>query len=103
MLERVTIRVADLTASARFYGTTLAELGIVPSAASEQTLAWDDFTIVGAAEADPPTRNLHLGFVAPSRECVDAFWRAGTNAGFADDGAPGERPQYTPSYYGAFL
>jgi catechol 2,3-dioxygenase-like lactoylglutathione lyase family enzyme len=34
---------------------------------------------------------------------VDEFWRAGTAAGFRDDGAPGPRPQYTPGYYGAFL
>jgi catechol 2,3-dioxygenase-like lactoylglutathione lyase family enzyme len=49
------------------------------------------------------TRNLHVGFAAPSRSHVDAFWRAGIEAGHPDDGAPGERPQYTPDYYGAFL
>jgi catechol 2,3-dioxygenase-like lactoylglutathione lyase family enzyme len=51
----------------------------------------------------PPTRNLHVGFVAPTRGHVDEFWRAGTEAGYADDGPPGERPQYRPDYYGAFL
>jgi hypothetical protein len=34
---------------------------------------------------------------------VDAFWRAGTEAGYRDDGAPGPRPQYGPDYYGGFL
>ena len=49
------------------------------------------------------TRRLHIGFAAPSREHVDAFWRAGTDAGYRDDGAPGPRPQYREDYYGAFL
>ena len=49
------------------------------------------------------TRRLHIGFAAPSREHVDAFWRAGTEAGYQDDGAPGPRPQYHADYYGAFL
>ena len=34
---------------------------------------------------------------------MDEFWRIGTAAGFRDDGAPGPRPQYSDSYYGAFL
>ena len=34
---------------------------------------------------------------------MDEFWRAGTGAGYRDDGAPGPRPQYTSDYYGAFL
>jgi catechol 2,3-dioxygenase-like lactoylglutathione lyase family enzyme len=59
--------------------------------------------VVPATAERPPTRRLHLGFAAPSRAHVDAFWRAGVDAGFADDGAPGPRPQYTPSYYGGFL
>ncbi len=49
------------------------------------------------------TRRLHIGFFAPSREHVDEFWRVGTAAGYPDDGAPGPRPQYSESYYGAFL
>lgn len=60
--------------------------------------------MIAAADANnPPTHHLHIGFVAPSRAHVDEFWRVGTNAGYKDDGAAGERPQYTPSYYGAFL
>jgi hypothetical protein len=49
------------------------------------------------------TRRLHIAFVAPSRAGVDEFWRAGTSAGYRDDGRPGARPQYSAGYYGAFL
>jgi catechol 2,3-dioxygenase-like lactoylglutathione lyase family enzyme len=34
---------------------------------------------------------------------VDAFWQAGSDAGYRDDGAPGPRTIYGPAYYGGFL
>jgi hypothetical protein len=37
------------------------------------------------------------------RAQVDAFWQAGVDAGYRDDGEPGPRTQYGPSYYGGFL
>jgi catechol 2,3-dioxygenase-like lactoylglutathione lyase family enzyme len=81
----------------------LGRLGIEPTRDGEQLAAWGEFFVAAANPERPPTRNLHLGFAAPSREHVDAFWRAGVDGGYADDGPPGERPEYTPGYYGAFL
>lgn len=49
------------------------------------------------------TRRPHVGFAAPTRAHVDAFWHAGTAAGYESDGAPGLRPQYSDDYHGAFL
>jgi predicted lactoylglutathione lyase len=34
---------------------------------------------------------------------VDAFWQAGIDGGYRDDGAPGPRTAYGPDYYGGFL
>ncbi len=103
MLDHVTIQVADFSASERFYRTALGTLGAEPSESTAEAIVWDDFAIVASTAESPPTRHLHAGFVAPSRERVDEFWRAGIDAGYEDDGEPGERPQYTPGYYGAFL
>jgi catechol 2,3-dioxygenase-like lactoylglutathione lyase family enzyme len=104
MLDHVTLRVADLGASRRFYETVLATLGIVsPTHADDELVEWDDFGLSPATAEKPVTRRLHLGFGAPSREHVDAFWEAGTRAGYTDDGAPGPRPEYGPDYYGGFL
>ena len=50
----------------------------------------------------PPTTNLHLCFHARSRDDVDAFHRAGVEAGFESNGAPGLR-DYGPGYYAAYL
>ena len=103
MFDHVTIRVTDRGASERFYDTVLQTLGIEPTAVTEQYAEWDDFSLSAASEEHPVTRGLHLAFVAPTREHVDEFWRAGTEAGYRDDGAPGPRPQYRADYYGGFL
>ena len=46
---------------------------------------------------------VHIAFVAPRRFDVEAFYRAAMNAGGTDHGSPGPRPQYHPSYFGAFV
>jgi catechol 2,3-dioxygenase-like lactoylglutathione lyase family enzyme len=102
VFDHVTMRAADLEASARFYRTVLPTLGIEPSHVGSEMIQWADFSISRAAAVSAPTRHLHLGFVAPSRDEVEAFWHAGVRAGYQDDGAPGER-EYTPDYYGSFL
>jgi catechol 2,3-dioxygenase-like lactoylglutathione lyase family enzyme len=45
----------------------------------------------------------HFGFMASSREAVDAFYAAAIAAGAKPDGAPGPRPHYGPAYYGCFV
>ncbi|MDO8213247.1 VOC family protein [Conexibacter sp. CPCC 206217] len=103
MFDHVTLRVSDRDAAERFYSTVLAELGIGPPERNEDFVEWGDFLIAQAHDAKPLTQGLHVGFVAPSREHVDAFHRAGVAAGARDDGAPGPRPQYSDDYYGGFL
>jgi catechol 2,3-dioxygenase-like lactoylglutathione lyase family enzyme len=102
VFDHVTIRSANRGASERFYDTVLGAAGIARSATGEGFVEWHDFSLAAATSRRPPTRNLHVGFVARSREAVDAFWRAGVRAGYRSDGAPGPR-DYTPEYYGAFL
>jgi catechol 2,3-dioxygenase-like lactoylglutathione lyase family enzyme len=103
MFDHVTIRVTDRSASERFYETVLSELAVDETYRTRTFTEWADFSLTGADEVNPVTRRLHVGFVAPSREHVEAFWRAGTEAGYADDGRPGSRPEYGGDYYGAFL
>ena len=87
MLDHITIRCADRGASEGFYDTVLETIGIERSGRDEEYTVWrGQFSLAGADGAHPVTRNLHLGFTAPSREHVDAFWRAGTRAGYHDDG-----------------
>jgi len=103
MFDHVTIRVREREESARFYDTVLGVLGIPAGEVGATFTEWDEFSIAQADGDRPATEGLHVGFVAPSREHVDSFWRAGTEAGYASYGEPGERPEYTEDYYGAFL
>jgi catechol 2,3-dioxygenase-like lactoylglutathione lyase family enzyme len=103
VFDHVTIRVSDRQASERFYETVLPTLAIVKTHSDGWYAEWADFSIAQATEEKPPTRGLHIGFVAPAREAADEFWRAGAHAGYRDAGRPGPRPEYGGDYYGAFL
>jgi catechol 2,3-dioxygenase-like lactoylglutathione lyase family enzyme len=102
VFDHVEIRVSDRAASERFYDTVLRTLGLERHEDDECT-EWGDFSVASATDDHPVTRRLHVAFFASSRDVVDAFWRAGVDAGYPDDGAPGLRPQYSPDYYGGFL
>src|SRR5918994_7026865 len=103
MFDHVTIRVSNREESERFYLTVLSTLGIEQTYSGPDFAEWNDFSLAEADAEHAPTKRLHVGFSAPSRAHVDEFWRAGTEAGYADDGAPGPRPEYSDDYYGAFL
>ena len=45
----------------------------------------------------------HFAFAAKSKEAVQAFYDAALKAGGKDNGAPGPRAHYSPTYYGAFI
>ncbi len=101
MLDHVTLRVSSLGEARRFYDLAFDALEFEgPRYVAEEGLEWDD---LGMFEGPPFTRRLHVGLAAPSPAHVDAFWRALTEAGYRDDGAPGPRTQYRPDYYGAFV
>jgi catechol 2,3-dioxygenase-like lactoylglutathione lyase family enzyme len=103
VFDHVGIAVSDLAASVRFYRTVLSVLGVEPTHADAALVEWEDFSIGPTDREHPVTRGLHVGFRAPDRAHVDAFWQAGVDAGHRDDGAPGPRRQYRPTYYGGFL
>jgi catechol 2,3-dioxygenase-like lactoylglutathione lyase family enzyme len=103
MFAHVAIHARDHAASERFYRTVLGAIEVQPTLARDRFLLFDEFLVVPADSQHAPTVGLHTGFVAQTREHVDAFWRAGIAAGYEDDGAPGERARYGADYYGAFL
>ncbi len=103
MFDHVMIRASDRGRSDDFYRCVFETLGIPPTHAGFDYIGWDEFELTAAEDDHPVTRDLHVGFVADSRDQVDRFWEAGTAAGYADDGKPGERAHYDPTYYGAFL
>jgi catechol 2,3-dioxygenase-like lactoylglutathione lyase family enzyme len=103
MFDHVGIAVSDLAVSERFYRTVLSVLGVEPSHADAELVEWEDWAIGPTDREHPVTHGLHVGFRAPDRAAVDAFWQAGIDAGYRDEGAPGPRSVYGPDYYGGFL
>src|SRR3954454_11798423 len=104
MFDHITIRASDRTAAESFYETVLRTVGVGRSGREEQYKVWGgDFSLATADDRNRVTRRLHIGFVAPSRVHVDAFWQAGVGAAYRSDGEPGPRPEYSPDYYGGFL
>jgi catechol 2,3-dioxygenase-like lactoylglutathione lyase family enzyme len=98
VFDHVEIHVSDLAASRAFYVEALG----LPTHDGE-LVEWGDFGIVEASDEHPLTRNLHIGFGVEDRDAVDAWWNRMTEAGYESDGEPGPRPEYTETYYGAFV
>jgi catechol 2,3-dioxygenase-like lactoylglutathione lyase family enzyme len=102
VIDHLWIRVADLAPTKRFYTAITPTLGLEPRDRGHrlQLIAeTGTFTLL----AGPPTQNLHLAIGVGDQQTVRDFHHAGLMAGGQDNGAPGERPQYHPGYYGAYL
>jgi len=102
VFDHLDLHASDYQASVRFYATVLAPLGFPnwPEGSDDERATC--FTRLNVVDRQPATRGLHLCFAARSREQVDAFHRAGVDAGFRSNGAPGFR-DYGPGYYAAYL
>jgi catechol 2,3-dioxygenase-like lactoylglutathione lyase family enzyme len=103
MFDHVAIAVSDLWESKRFYSTILGVLGREPSYVDDDVMGWDDWWIGSTDDRHPLTRGLHVGFRARDRQQVDEFWWTAVDSGYREEGAPGPRTQYDPTYYSAFL
>jgi catechol 2,3-dioxygenase-like lactoylglutathione lyase family enzyme len=104
VIDHVNIGVADLAASRAFYEAALAPLGcaLLMDRPYGVGLGRDGKPSFWISDR-PPSGPLHLAFASPDRAAVDAFHAAAVAAGGRDNGAPGLRPQYHPTYYGAFV
>ena len=103
-LDHVRIDVSDLARSRRFYERALDPLGFGVVMEYEGAVAFGppqrpQFWL----KSETPSGPIHVAFAARSRDLVDAFHAAALAAGGRDNGAPGLREHYHPTYYGAFV
>jgi predicted lactoylglutathione lyase len=104
-VDHLWIRVADVGASKRFYETIAAHARIglgtdTPERAQFTGESGGSFSVLAG---DHLTENLHMAFPGHENQAVDDFHQAAVEAGYRDNGKPGERPVYHPGYYSAFV
>jgi catechol 2,3-dioxygenase-like lactoylglutathione lyase family enzyme len=106
MLDHVGLDVSDYERSKAFYENALAPLGLkllmepVPGIGGfgdgQKPFFW-----IGTRGA--PQSGVHVAFSADNREAVASFHAAALEAGATDNGRPGVREIYHPTYYGAYV
>jgi len=105
VIDHLWIRVHDLDASKHFYTAIAPTLGITarerPSPERLQLIC--DSGTFSLVDGSPTTENLHLAIGVSDNETVHRFHRAALESGGHDHGGPGERPQYHPHYYAAYV
>jgi catechol 2,3-dioxygenase-like lactoylglutathione lyase family enzyme len=103
MFDHITLRVDGLVSATSAFTAVLDELEIKQTTSTPSFSVWGNFALTQTDAEHPIARGVHIAFVAPTPAHVEQFAQAGIDAGFADDGPPGPRPQYGDDYYAASL
>jgi catechol 2,3-dioxygenase-like lactoylglutathione lyase family enzyme len=108
-LSHVSVGVNDVPRAKAFYDPLMRIVGLKVRQADEESVDYGDdrlvFSLETPTDKEPatPGNGVHIAFAVPDRETVDRFYREAMKLGARDAGAPGLRPQYSPTYYGAFV
>jgi catechol 2,3-dioxygenase-like lactoylglutathione lyase family enzyme len=112
MIDHIGFAVADMDRAKTFYSAALEPLGIdvIAEVSAEETgsdahagFGADGKAFFWIGTGAKPKGGTHVAFTVGTRAEVDAFYRAAIAAGGRDNGAPGLRPEYHATYYGAFV
>ena len=109
IISHLSIGTNDFDRAVDFYNSVLPTLGCKEIMTHPGAIAYGreypEFWVQIPIDGKPATvgNGSHIGFVADSKEVVDAFHAAAIEAGGIDDGAPGPRPDYGEQYYGCFI
>jgi catechol 2,3-dioxygenase-like lactoylglutathione lyase family enzyme len=109
MLHHASLPVEDLERAAALYDAALATLGYRRVCTGRGFAGYgvqdgkDKLALKETAASAPAGPGFHIALAAPSREAVDAFHEAALRHGASDNGLPGLRLHYGPTYYAAFI
>lgn len=105
MFDHVVFGTSNYEASKEFFLKALDAIGIevVSEGPLGIELSADGKTSLCIRRVEETPSHLHLAFVAERREQVDEFYHASLAAGAKDNGPPGIRPEYSGTYYAAFV
>ncbi len=112
IFDHVSIGVNDIKKAMGFYRPSLEALGleivmdkgfaVAFGNGSGRQWLWVSEPIDKDGDVHP-NNGAHFALIAKSRATVRAFYEAAMANGGRDAGAPGLRPEYIPTYYGAFV
>ena len=105
MFDHVAVNVSNANKSKEFYERALKPMGM------SVVMTFEGWTGFGKGEKpylwivsrEPASKGAHIALAAPNRKAVDAFYEAAMAAGGKDNGKPGVRTDYSPTYYAAFV
>lgn len=106
MIDHIGLKVKDLDASIRFYSAALAPLGYELGYRDDASAGFGPqgaallWLYLSKGMKGPGT---HIAFRASHPDAINGFYKAALAAGGQDNGAPGLRPDYSPTYYASFV
>ncbi|NER35567.1 MAG: VOC family protein [Oscillatoria sp. SIO1A7] len=109
IISHVSLGTNDLDRSVAFYDRVLPTVGCRRIMEDPGGVAYGkiypEFLVKVPIDGQPASvgNGTHIGFVASTKESVDAFYEAALAAGGIDEGAPGPRPDYGEAYYACFV
>lgn len=105
MLDHISLSVSDAARSKAFYAKALASLGykIISEYDGGFGIGVEGGSTIWANQGPPQQPIAHLAFRAVNRKQAQEFHRAALAAGGKDNGQPGLRENYSPTYYAAFV
>jgi catechol 2,3-dioxygenase-like lactoylglutathione lyase family enzyme len=109
LFDHVGLEVGDLERSARFYDALMYAIGARRMFEGPGAIAYGrdraQLWLVARGRGAGVDRSVfgHVALTAAGRAAVDAAFAAAMANGGRDDGPPGPRPQYGPSYYAAYI
>ena len=103
-IDHTAVNATDLERSKAFYSAALEPLGYSLLFEVGEFLGFGDGQMpsFGVVRRDP-TGVGHVAFSAGDRAAVDAFHGAAIAAGGTNNGEPGVREHYHPTYYAAYV
>src|SRR5258706_7407757 len=101
MFDHIGLRVKDLAKAKKLYEAMLKPLGYVAGASGDAYagLGPKDSPALWLQVSKNPKAGCHVAIRAPSPAAVDKFFADGMNAGAKNNGKPGLRTDYAPTYY----
>lgn len=109
IMSHVSIGTNDFDVSLAFYDAVLPTIGAGRRMEHPGAVAYGkqfpEFWVQTPIDGEPAKvgNGTHFGFMAQTKEQVDAFFAAAVKAGGAPDGEPGPREEYGKAYYGCFV